>query len=70
MSNLSERLMWQRKPGLTRLFAEESSRLQALLLELPALQSEGSWQRSLKYMLQSQENPGATGQGRNKTRND
>ena len=48
--------------GFVRLFAEESSRLQALLLELPALQSQGSWQRSLKSMLQSQENPDTTGQ--------
>lgn len=40
--------------GFLRLFAEESPRLRDLLLELSALKTEGSWQRSLRAMLESQ----------------
>lgn len=40
--------------GFMRLFVEESLCLQNLLLGLPTLQSERSWQRNLKALLQSQ----------------
>src|SRR5690554_834914 len=39
--------------GFLRLFAEESPRLQALLLESPALKNGGNWQRNLTEMLLS-----------------
>jgi len=48
--------------GFMRLFVEESPRLQALLLESPALKGEGTWQRSLRLMLQSQKNPNTASQ--------
>lgn len=43
--------------GFMRLFAEESPRLKELLLELPSLQSEGSWQRNVRNLLQPQKDP-------------
>lgn len=48
--------------GFMRLFAEESPRLKALLLELPTLQSEGSWQHNIRSLLQPQKNPSTKGQ--------
>lgn len=51
--------------GFMRLFAEESPRLKALLLELPALQSEGSWQHNIRSLLQPQKNPSTKGQTSN-----
>ncbi|WP_100640537.1 LuxR C-terminal-related transcriptional regulator [Marinobacter salexigens] len=41
--------------GFLRLFAEESPRLQALLLASHSLKSNGSWQRKLTDMLTSQD---------------
>ncbi|WP_417514938.1 LuxR C-terminal-related transcriptional regulator [Marinobacter sp.] len=40
--------------GFLRLFAEESPRLRNLLLEVPGLNTSGSWQRSVQSLLKSQ----------------
>lgn len=47
--------------GFLRLFAEESPRLRDLLLALSDLNTKGSWQRSVKAMLQSQKKKVSSG---------